>query len=461
MDREEINMDTMPLRWGHFRVLIVASLGQLIGAALATLVGILLPMIQIHIHPELSSLEQGVICCASLIGITFGSFVIGNLSDRFGYLLFFRLCPIIVFLSSLTVYYYDNLTILVIGLFIMGFAIGGEYSLDGDYISEIMPRKWKLFMVGVAKSSCAIGNILMASLCYLLLTLHPTPELWNKLILIISSISLVMILLRIRFAQSPGWLIAHDRPDEAEKSVRYFLGKDVQIGEFVNHTKMVPKTKIAWKEQFSKDNIRKILFSGIPWACEGLGVYGIGVFLPILVMALDLDPSSSIPIERVVESIKITTFITLFIVIGFGVGLYYINKIYHIKMQTIGFVASGCGLIILLIAYILHLHIAFAIAGLMIFELFLNFGPHLVTYIIPSQIYPISDRGFGSSLATSCGKVGAILGVLFMPLLLKWGGVKLVLLVTAAFMFLGALVTLLIGTKVLPNPHAQSKNLAI
>lgn len=67
MDEKTVNMDTMPLRWGHYRVLLVASMGQVIGAGLATLVGIILPMIQLLRHPELSSFQQGMIGCTSLI----------------------------------------------------------------------------------------------------------------------------------------------------------------------------------------------------------------------------------------------------------------------------------------------------------------------------------------------------------------------------------------------------------
>lgn len=55
---KNMNMDTMPLRWGHFRVLIVASLGQITGAGLATLVGVILPMIQIFRHPGLTSCSR-------------------------------------------------------------------------------------------------------------------------------------------------------------------------------------------------------------------------------------------------------------------------------------------------------------------------------------------------------------------------------------------------------------------
>ena len=55
---------------------------------------------------------------------------------------------------------------LMVALFIMGFGVGGGYSLDSDYISEIMPRRWRLFMVGVAKAMSAVGNVTMAFMCF-------------------------------------------------------------------------------------------------------------------------------------------------------------------------------------------------------------------------------------------------------------------------------------------------------
>ena len=65
MDTNRMNMDTMPLRWGHFRVLIAASLGQLTGAGLATLIGVVLPMIRIVRPDGLSSFAQGAVACTS------------------------------------------------------------------------------------------------------------------------------------------------------------------------------------------------------------------------------------------------------------------------------------------------------------------------------------------------------------------------------------------------------------
>lgn len=449
MDTNRVDMDTMPLRWGHYRVLIVASLGQLTGAGLATLVGIVLPMIQIIRHPALTSLQQGGIACTSLVGIMVGSMLFGEWSDRKGYLFFFRLCPLIVLAASLFAFFTDDIPALVVGLFFMGLGIGGDYSLDSDYISEIMPRRWRLLMVGVAKAASSLGNILVAGICFFLLRAWPDPHLWNRLLLLVSVLALVMFLCRIPFEQSPGWLIARDRMAEAERAVHYFLGPDVDVGEIRNRPKR-EETKVSWASLFRNGNAKKVLFSGIPWACEGLGVYGIGVFLPVLVMALGLETSSEGAFQRIIGSVETTTYINFFILPGFILGLFLVNRWYHVRTQTWGFLLCAAGLGLLLAAYELHWPAWVAVSGFVLFELFLNAGPHLMTFIIPPQIYSVAERGSGTGLAAAFGKLGAVVGVLLIPMLLKWGGAELVLWVTIAVHLLGALVTVVVGREVLP-----------
>ena len=143
---KNMNMDTMPLRWGHFRVLIVASLGQITGAGLA--------MIQIFRHPGLTSLQQGLVAATSLVGIMVGSVLFGAWSDKKGYLFFFRFCPALILAASLFTFFTADLFGLITGLFFMGLGIGGGYSLDSDYISEIMPRRCSesRFVVGQHRS---------------------------------------------------------------------------------------------------------------------------------------------------------------------------------------------------------------------------------------------------------------------------------------------------------------------
>lgn len=444
-------MATMPLGWRHIRVVLVASLGQFIGQGLATLVGIVIPLMQLVHRPELSSAMQGILGCISLIGIMLGTVVIGRLSDRYGYLLFFRLCPAVIVAASLATLRFHDTGVLLGALFIMGFAIGGEYSLDPDYISELMPDKWKIFMVGVAKALASAGSAVVALVCYILIRRWNSAEHWDLLFLIMTAIAALMLILRMNFTQSPGWLLSRGEKAEALAAARKLLGPDVTLPPEELQPKTAPvsvRDESIWS--FIRRNWDKVVLTGFPWACEGLGVYGIGIFLPMLIIAFGLssDTPDTTPIEHITNSIGTTTILAAVMMVGFSLGIALLHKFNHLRMQSVGFWGSAVGLGLLLAAYMLKWPGWIAITGFIIFELFLNAGPHLITFILPSKTFAVGDRGTGSGIAAGLGKTGAVLGAFVIPVMLRAGGAELVLGVSIAVMALGALITSIVGRKV-------------
>lgn len=436
----------MPLGRRHAWVVFVASLGQLIGTGVATLAGVIIPMLNIIMKPGLSSFMQGIIGAMDLIGIMVGSVILGKLTDKYGYILFFRLCPALVLVASVVSALVPNDIVLIICLFFIGFGIGGEYSLDSNYISELMPVKWKSLMVGVAKTASAFGNIFVAGLCYLIIIKFKNAEAWPDLMWISAAIALLMLICRIWFYQSPKWLEEHGRNKEALQAARNFFGPDVTLPPVsANQNTGVEKAEKNTGSFYTK-NWRQIILTGVPWACEGLGVYGIGVFLPILVMSLGIEHVNghALPIFHVASSVEVTFFISCIILPGFLLGLWLIQLKKNIcSMQTWGFLLCAVFLVVLLLAHQWSWPKWISIVAFMAFELFLNMGPHLVTYVLPPKVYPVATRGLGTGLAASLGKLGAVLGVFFIPILLNIGGTPLVLIVSAAVMALGALVTYL------------------
>lgn len=435
-------MSDMPLRGRHYWILFVSSMEQIIGAALSTVVGIMIPMIVLLGYPHLSSPMQGIVGATGLVGIAAGSAIIGSLSDRYGYLSWFRICPLIILGGSLLVYFTDSLLLFICGLFIIGAGVGGGYSLDSSYISELMPDKWKLFMVGVAKGTSALGFLGGAVVSVILIRHDPTPHLWHTLIWIVGSLGILTFLLRLSWRESPHWLMLKGYTQKAEKAVKFFLGNDVVITSEKSPS-AAPATKISWLDMFRGSNLRKVIYTGIPWACEGMGVYGFGVFLPVLIMALGISPGHESGMSGIIHSIDMTAIVNFFILPGFILGLLLVNRMSHEKMLAYGFFICALGLVVLLVAYLLKLPVWVSVVGFIVFEVFLNAGPHLVTFILPSQVYPVEDRGAGSGIAAMIGKVGAVAGVIVMPMLLKSGGMVLVLSVSTGVMVLGAIMSIL------------------
>ncbi|MDE5552225.1 MAG: MFS transporter [Muribaculaceae bacterium] len=469
-ENNKYDVTSMPLTPRHYWIVFVASLGQLIGTTVATIAGIIIPMINILSRPELSSFMQGLIGAADLIGIMVGSVLFGRLSDRYGYLLFFRLCPLLVLVAALVSVFVPDIWVLVVCLFIIGIGIGGEYSLDSNYVSELMPVKWRRVMLGVTKAASALGNIIGAALALWWVMSDKNSAIWPELMLIIAGIALLMLLSRIKFYESPKWLLDHGQVAKAEKAVHEFLGADVYLstsspqsdsaGEDVAHQGSVEHAtsesgqKSMGSLAFMRKYFSQVMLSAAPWACEGLGVYGIGVFIPMLVMALGIEHVSDhmLPILHVAESIKTTLWISCIILPGFLIGVWLTNKRINIpRLQSLGFWACAVTLVLLLVSYHWHWAKWISLISFMLFELFLNIGPHLVTYLLPPMIYPVEVRGQGTGIAAAIGKLGAVLAVFLIPILLKLGGAVLVLGVSAVIMAIGAIITRYYGAKVLPT----------
>ena len=451
------DVDTMPLTWRHWWIVLVTGLGQLVGTAVATVAGIIIPLMMLTgPYSHLSSLMQGLIGASDLIGIMVGSVVFGKLSDNYGYLPFFRLCPVLMLGGSLLAIFVPNVWVLVICLFIIGFGIGGEYSLDSDYTSVLMPDKWKMVMLGMVKTGAAFGNIVAAALGFWLILIWNDPVRWPDLMWIVAGISALMIITRIYFFESPKWLYSHNRPQEALSALHHFLGDDVSPSESMVADQEESSAGGASEQSlgfvaFCKKYWNKVVLSGVPWMCEGLGVYGIGIFIPMLVIALGIEHHSTFetPIENVEASVKTTLWISCLILPGFLIGIWLAyRKVREVKLQTWSFWACAVSLLVLLLSYHYEWPVWISLMAFMAFELFLNIGPHLVTYLLPPKIYPVEVRGQGTGIAAAIGKAGAVAGVFIVPVLLKWGGGVLVLGVSAAIMVIGAIVTQVYGRRV-------------
>jgi PHS family inorganic phosphate transporter-like MFS transporter len=82
---------------------------------------------------------------------------------------------------------------------------------------------------------------------------------------------------------------------------------------------------------------------------------------------------------------------------------------------------------------------------------FTEFGPNMTTFVMPSEIYPVSMRTTGHGISAGIGKLGAFIGVFLFPVLQTSLGLRGTLGLTAGISVLGLGLTL-----VLPEPAGRS-----
>ena len=443
-------LDRLPFNKAHRKLLVASGIGWAFDAMDVGLVSFVVAAIAADPHFNLTPTEKSWVLSIGFVGMAIGAAVGGFIADRVGRKTVFTATLIIFGIANGAMALSWSLGMLLGARLIIGLGLGAELPVASTLVSEFSPTKQRGRMTVLLESFWAVGWIVAAMIGYFVI---PNTGDWGwRWALAIGALPLLYaIVTRVHIPESVRFLEAKGREDEAEKAVRYFLGPDVEIGEIRNRPNKTQMPKVAWSDLFKPGQVKKVIFSGIPWACEGLGVYGIGVFLPVLVMALGLETGSESAFSRITDSVLLTTWINLCILPGFVLGLLLVNRWYHVRTQTWGFILCAAGMGILLAAYEFHWPVWIAVSGFMLFELFLNAGPHLMTFIIPPQIYSVAERGAGAGLAAAFGKLGAVAGVVVIPILLKWGGASLVLWVTIGVLLAGALVTAVVGREVLPD----------
>ena len=80
-----------------------------------------------------------------------------------------------------------------------------------------------------------------------------------------------------------------------------------------------------------------------------------------------------------------------------------------------------------------------AILGLSYF--FIQFGPNMTTFVLPSEVFPVSMRTTGHGVAAGVGKLGAFVGVFLVPVLQDHIGLRGLLAVAGVSAVLGFAVT--------------------
>jgi len=447
--RKQMNdaLDGACMSYEHWKLWVLSAFGVALDGFDFFIIGVALPLIQKEFNA--SPWEVGAVGAAAVLGAVIGAAVFGTLTDKIGrkgmYLLDLLFFVVFAGLSALA----WDVWSLIAFRFLLGIGIGADYPISACYVSETMPARLRGRMTSSTVGFQALGMLFGALAGLVLLIVVKDLSAWRWMLALGVVPAIVVIFLRTSVPESPRWLAAHGKDAEAASALAAFTGQPAPadmpaLG--LGFQTLPQGGPSSVRQLLSKPLRRGTILACVPWFLMDIATYGVGLFTPTILMSLAFrgerlshgDPF----LAREIISVEGAVFLDLFLILGFALAILLIDRVGRMPLQIFGFLAMAVGLGILALSGIGEQQNLFLVfSGFILFNTMMNAGPNTTTYVLPSEIFPTQLRATGHGLASASGKVGATVGIFFLPIFRAALGLETTLLLVASAAVLGAAVT--------------------
>lgn len=410
----------------HWKMVFTAGMGFFTDAYDLFIIGVVTAILLPIWH--LSTLELAVLNGASLASAAFGAVVFGWFADKFGRKKMYGIEVLILFIGAIMCALSPNFTVLLIARVVVGFGIGGDYPTSAVVASESANRQNRGFLVLLVFAMQAVGLIVGPMIASAMLAMNIPQDLAWRILLGLGAIPAASVFyLRRTISETPRFALSKQAPVEVSRVVSDLAGHKVKEKSTVKKTSLLSS---KW--------LKCLIGTAGAWFLLDVAFYGNGVSSVLLMDAI--SPHASL-LKHTVLSAMI---FLCFAVPGYFFAAKFVDRIGRKRLQMLGFaVMAVC---YLSIAWMPNLqdHVALFVILFGLSFFFVNFGPNSTTFLIPSEIFPTEIRARAHGLSAAIGKVGAFVGVFFLPLVLKSMGMPFTMEMVAIVSVLGIAVTTLV-----------------
>ncbi|RYF32806.1 MAG: MFS transporter [Comamonadaceae bacterium] len=210
-------LDRLPWSRWHWRVVIALGVAWVLDGLEVTLVGSIGAVLERADTLALSAAEIGWSGSIYIAGAVVGALLFGRLTDRLGRKKLFLVTLVVYTIGTLATAFSTDFAFFALCRFVTGLGIGGEYAAINSAIDELIPARVRGRVNLAINGSFWIGAALGAGLSLVLLDPHVLGPVWGwRAGFGLGAVLAVAILLvRRDVPESPRWLMAHGRGDEA------------------------------------------------------------------------------------------------------------------------------------------------------------------------------------------------------------------------------------------------------
>jgi MFS family permease len=426
----------------HRRVVVISGVGFFTDAYDLFAISTVAALVTVQWH--LNTVQTSWVTGSAILAAFFGAVLFGRIADVIGRKSVYVIVAAIMIVGAIASAAAPSFIWLVVGRFVLGLGIGGDYPVSAVLMSEYSNRADRGRLVGLVFSMQALGLVVGPVVGLTLLGSGVGHDMTWRLMLAFGAIPAgAVIYLRSRMPESPRFnerVLGHSEQaahDAASFSggviaAQHLTGEPAQrlrLGQFLTNARM----------------LRLLLGTAGTWFLFDYAYYGNTLSLPVILKQVD---SHATLVAKLAWTLGI---FVVFAVPGYALAVLRMDRIGHRRLQFIGFAVMAASFLTLGVVHGLTTAVLpfLAVFGLSYF--FIEFGPNTTTFVLPSEVFPVNMRTTGHGIAAGIGKLGAFAGVFLVPELEKHIGLRGMLIVAGSAAVLGYLLT-----SVLPEPARRT-----
>ena len=336
----------------------------------------------------------GFTVASALIGTILGSIGAGRPADVFGRRAALAALGVIYVVSSLGCAFSWDWWSFLGFRFMGGLAVGGASVVSPLYIAEISPACYRGRMVAITQFNVVLGILLAYLSNYLIGGMHLGANEWRWMFGVMAAPSLVFFLLIFLTPQSPRWLVARGRLDEA-RVVLERCGSDTgsvedEIRE-IQHSMDLAHHSIS-EPFYCRRYMKPILLAVAMGAFNQLsGINAVLYYTPWIFKMAGAGVESALLQSVIVGfTMLVFTMVAMVIIDHFG----------RRKLMIIGSIGYILGLTGAAYAFYAKVEGPLLLVSLLVFIAAHGFGQGAVIWVFISEIFPNRVRARGQALGS-------------------------------------------------------------
>lgn len=418
-----VDLEDVPFGRFHLHVAVAGSGGQFSDGYILGIIGIALTSATDDL--ALDALWLGLLGAASLAGLFFGSLFSGALIDRIGRHPVFAYDMLLLAALSLAQFWTAAAWQLLLLRLLLGLVLGADYAASKTLVSELAPRRSRGRMMSVLAIAWAAGYTIAYLVGYLISQTASDGRPWKWMLASSAVPALLVAAARLGVPESPRWLIAKGRSQEAAAMIAAKIGPHVALPAAPSTARESSGRSGSLRALFATTLRARTTIACVFYLCHIMPYFALSTFSP-----------------RILESLGVHNayfggaVYNLLLLVGAVVGMTVIDRLTRRRFLVGSFAVAAVLLLPLGVLHDLPITLVIVLFAALAFALS---AADTLAFVYPQELFPTQLRATGVGAAVAASRIGASISTFLLPLVVDAFGIRTAMTALVLVLAVGAL----------------------